>query len=160
MWVSDTTCFKVKGRSYFLCVIIDLFSRKVVAHNISTKHSTYLTTTTLKRALADRNHPEQLTFHSDQGSQYISNTFRRLSRVNNIVQSFSRSGKPHDNAVAEAFFSSLKKEEYYRRNYKSEREFFESIEKYIVFYNTERPHGTLANKTPEQFETTWWNKQN
>lgn len=159
VWVSDTTCFKIKDKYYFVCVIIDLFSRKVVAHHISSKHSTYLTTTTLRRALDGRGYPQQLTFHSDQGSQYISKTFRKLLRVNNIVQSFSRSGKPHDNAVAEAFFSALKKEELYRTNYKSEREFFESVDNYIVFYNTKRPHGTLAYKTPERFEMIYQNKQ-
>ena len=152
VWVSDTTCFKIKEKYYYICTIIDLFSRKIVAYKISNKHSTYLITRTLKQALEERNHPQQLTFHSDQGTQYTSKTFRNLLHVNNIVQSFSRSGRPHDNAVAEAFFSALKKEELYRTNYKSEREFFESVDNYILFYNTKRPHGTLAYKTPERFE--------
>jgi transposase InsO family protein len=78
--------------------------------------------------------------------------------VNNIVQSFSRSGRPHDNALSEAFFSSLKKEELYRTNFKSEREFRECVDKYILFYNTERPHGTLAYKTPERFEKLYVEK--
>jgi transposase InsO family protein len=152
VWVSDTTCFKVKDQYYYVCVIIDLFSRKIVAHGISHKHSTYLATSTLKRALDDRGHPQQLTFHSDQGVQYTSKTFRNLLLVNNIVQSFSRPRKPHDNAVMESFFASLKKEELYRIKFKSEREFRECVDKYIIFYNTKRPHGTLAYKTPERFE--------
>lgn len=159
VWVSDTTCFKVKDKYYYVCVIIDLFSRRVAAHGISPKHSTYLITSTLKRALDERKHPQQLMFHSDQGTQYTSKVFRTLLRVNNIVQSFSRSGKPHDNAVAEAFFSSLKKEELYRLNFKSEREFYECVDNYIVFYNTQRPHGTLAYKTPERFEEQYQKKQ-
>jgi transposase InsO family protein len=159
VWVSDTTCFKVKDKYYYICVIIDLFSRKVVAHGISPKHSTYLITSTVKRALDKRDHPQHLTFHSDQGIQYTSKACRALLRVNNIVQSFSRSGKPHDNAVAEAFFSSLKKEELYRVNFKSEHEFYECVKNYIVFYNTKRPHGTLAYKTPEAFEIWYREKQ-
>ena len=155
VWVSDTTCFKVKDKYYYVCIIIDLFSRKAIAYNISTKHSTYLITRTLKQAFEERNRPQQLTFHSDQGTQYTSKAFRNLLRMNNIVQSFSRSGRPHDNAVAEAFFSALKKEELYRTNYKSEREFFESVDNYILFYNTKRPHGTLAYKTPERFEEVY-----
>ena len=71
--------------------------------------------------------------------------------MNNVVQSFSRTGTPHDNAVAEAFFSALKKEELYRKKFQSEREFLKSVTEYIVFYNNERPHGTLAYKTPEKF---------
>jgi transposase InsO family protein len=72
--------------------------------------------------------------------------------VNKVVQSFSNSGQPHDNAVMEAFFSSMKKEELYRVNYRSEREFNDSVDSYVRFYNTERPHRTLAYKTPDRFE--------
>jgi len=152
VWVSDTTCFKVKEQYYYICVILDLFSRKIVAHRVSPKHSTYLITSTFKQAYAERNQPQGLTFHSDQGVQYTSKAFRNLLRVNKVVQSFSRTGTPHDNAVAEAFFSALKKEELYRKKFQSEREFFKNVAEYIVFYNNERPHGTLAYKTPEKFE--------
>ena len=160
VWVSDTTQFKVKDKRYYICVIIDLFSRKVVAHGISQKHSTYLITTTLKRALENRNHPQQLMFHSDQGTQYTSKTFRNRLRVNNIVQSFSRSGRPHDNAVAEAFFSVLKRPEPYCVDFKSEREFYDSVNNYIVFYNTKQPHGSLGYKTPERYEALYEERQN
>lgn len=159
VWVSDTTYFKVKDKHYYICVILDLFSRKVVAYKISSKHSTYLITSTFKCAFKERGHPQQLMFHSDQGTQYTSKAFRTLLRVNNVVQSFSRSGRPHDNAVAEAFFSALKKEELYRINFKAEREFYESVDSYIIFYNTQRPHGTLAYKTPEQVEELYQKKQ-
>ena len=159
VWVSDTTCFQVKDRYYFICVIIDLFSRKVVAHSISKKHSTCLTTSTLQHALEEREHPRQLTFHSDQGVQYRSKAFQMLLHVNKIVQSFSRTGRPHDNAVAEAFFASLKKEELYRINFKSEREFYECVDNYIIFYNRERSHTTLAYQTPEKFEDLFKQKR-
>ena len=159
MWVSDTTCFKVENKYYYICIVLDLFSRKVVAYRISPKHSTYLITSTVRRALKERNHPQELTFHSDQGTQYTSKACHNLLRMNKIVQSFSRSGRPHDNAVAEAFFSALKKEELYRTNFQSEREFHKSVDSYIKFYNTERPHGTLNYKTPEQFEATYFEKK-
>ena len=159
VWVSDTTYFKVKDKHYYICVIIDLFSRKVVAHGISQKHRTYLITTTLKRALKARNYPQQLMFHSDQGTQYTSKTFRNKLHVNNIVQSFSKSGSPHDNAVAESFFSLLKRNELYRIDFKSEREFYESVHNYIVFYNTKQPHGSLGYKTPERFEALYQERQ-
>lgn len=97
--------------------------------------------------------------YSDQGAKYTSKAFQTLLRVNNVVQSFSRSGRPHDNAVAEAFFSALKKEELYRINFKAEREFYESVDNYITFFNTMRPHTTLAYKTPEQFEEIYYEKK-
>jgi transposase InsO family protein len=80
--------------------------------------------------------------------------------MNKVVQSFSDTGRPQDNAVAEAFFANLKKEELYRNNYKSEREFRASVDEYIIFYNTKRPHETLANKIPDRYEEIYENKKN
>lgn len=159
VWVSDITCFMVKEKLYFICVIIDLFSRKIIAHGVSAKNSTYLATSTFRKALKSRTPQEGLTFHSDQGVQYTSHTFQKLLRMNNVVQSFSKTGSPHDNAVAEAFFSSMKKEELYRTNYKSEREFRASVDNYIQFYNFERPHTTLAYRTPDRFEAQYEDKK-
>ncbi len=155
VWISDVTCFKVNEKYIYVCVILDLFSRKVIAHGVSPKNSTYLITSTFKRALQRRGTPQELTFHSDQGAQYTSKAFRKLLRMNKVVQSFSKSGRPHDNAVAESFFASMKREEIYRTQYKSERQFRESIDSYIIFYNTQRPHSTLAYKTPDKFEALY-----
>ena len=91
---------------------------------------------------------------------YTSKAFQRLLYMNKVVQSFSNSGKPRDNAVAESFFASLKTEELYRTNYKSEREFRENVENYMIFYYAERPHKTLAYKTPDRFEQTYGKMNN
>ena len=99
-------------------------------------------------------------FHSDQGAQYTSKTFRKLLRMNKVVQSFSKSGQPHDNAVMESFFASMKREEIYRTQYKSEQQFIKSIDTYVEFYNKQRPHSTLNYKTPDQFEATYEDKKN
>ena len=71
---------------------------------------------------------------------------------NNVTQSFSKPGTPHDNSVMESFFSNLKREELYRGKYRSERELRAAIDKYMNFYNTKRPHETLKYKTPQQKE--------
>lgn len=123
--------------------IFDLFSRKVVAYRVSPKNSTYLITSTFRQAYQNRNAPQSLMFHSDQGAQYTSKTFRKLLRMNKVVQSFSAPGQPHDNAVMESFFSFIKREEIYRTHYKSEQQFAKSVDDYIEFYNTQRPHSTL-----------------
>lgn len=159
VWVSDVTCFKVNDTYLYVCVILDLFSRKVIAYRASAKNSTYLITSTFRQAFKARNEPQSLTFHSDQGAQYTSNTFRKLLRMNKVVQSFSKSGRPHDNAVAESFFASMKREEIYRNQYKSEGQFMKSVDNYIKFYNTERPHRTLNYKTPDQFEAIHGDKK-
>lgn len=101
----------------------------------------------------DTREPEAgLIFHSDRGAQYTSHRFQQLLHDCAFVQSFSHSGRPHDNAVAESFFASLKKEELYRRDYPSEAAFKHGIDSYIEFYNTQRPHRTLKNLTPCQIE--------
>lgn len=152
IWVSDVTCFRLYDRNHYICVILDLFSRKVIAHKVSKKNSTQLVTSTFKIAWERRNPELELLFHSDRGAQYTSHRFRELLRSHDVVQSFSNSGKPHDNAVAESFFASLKKEELYRKDYASEPDFRRSISAYIEFYNMKRPHRTLKNRTPCQME--------
>lgn len=152
VWVSDVTCFKINDKYLYVCAILDLFSRRVIAYRVSPKNSTYLITSTFRQAYKNRNAPQSLMFHSDQGAQYTSMTFRKLLRMNKVVQSFSAPGQPHDNAVMESFFSFMKREEIYRTQYKPEQQFEKSIENYIEFYNTQRPYSTLNYKTPDQFE--------
>ncbi len=158
IWVSDVTYLKTKGRRYYLCVILDLFSRKVVAYKITTHNSTQLITSTFKMAYKTRNPGENLIFHSDQGSQYTARAFRQLLKKLKITQSFSNAGTPHDNAVMESFFSIFKKEEFYRSKYRSEKELRNKVEEYILFYNQKRPHTTLNYKTPEQYEDEYFQK--
>lgn len=74
-WCSDITYIKVGGRFYYLCVIIDLFSRRVIAYKISCKIDTRLVLDTFESALKNRNYPENVIFHSDRSSQYTSDEF-------------------------------------------------------------------------------------
>lgn len=156
VWVSDITVFRFRDKHYYLCVIIDLFSRMVISYRISRKSSTQLLTKTFKLAYADRKPKTELMFHSDRGTQYMSHAFVRLLESFGVVQSFSRTARPLDNAVSEAFFSIFKKEELYRRRYTSEADLMKGIAHFIAFYNTERPHSTLQYKTPEQVEREYW----
>ena len=155
IWVSDVTYFKLEQKHFYVCVIIDLFSRKVVSYKISKKNSTQLITATFKIACEARQPGPGLIFHSDRGSQYTSHRFQQLLHEHGMIQSFSDSGRPHDNAVAESFFASFKKEELYRKNYSSEKEFKQGVDSYIIFYNQQRPHRTLKNQTPEQVEAAF-----
>lgn len=96
---------------------LDLFSRKVVAYRVSLKNSTYLIISTFQQAFQNRNAPQSLIFHSDQGAQYISKTLCKLLRINKLDQSFSAPSQPHDNAVMESSFSFMKREGIYRTQY-------------------------------------------
>ena len=152
IWVSDITYFKVSGYWVYLCIILDLFSRKIVGYRVSRNQSTNLVTTTFRNAYQTRGKPKNLIFHSDRGKQYTSAAFTRLLQTNGVKQSFSATGRPTDNAVAESFFGSFKKEEAYRREYTSEQNFCKSVERYIQFYNEMRPHQTLKYQTPQAVE--------
>lgn len=152
IWVSDITCFKVNGYWLYFYVILDLYSRKVIGCKVSRNASTQLVTSTFKAAYEKREQPQNLTFHSDKGKQHTSAAFSELLQKYRVRQSFSASGRPHDNAVAETFFATFKKEEAYRRDYTSEQGFRKSVERFVAFYNEVQPHRTLAYKTPNCFE--------
>ena len=137
---------------------MDLYSRKVVGYKISTCASTHLVSSTFKAAFASRNKPNNLVFHSDQGSQYTSNTFRKLLVECSVLQSFSGRGTPIDNAVAESFFQNLKREEIYRHDYRSEREFVERVSRYIERYNKERPHRYNNYLSPNLKESNFYER--
>lgn len=158
VWVSDVTYFRFNNKTYYICVILDLYARKAIAHNIAIKNSTQLTKSTFKDAYYSRNPGDNLLFHSDQGGNYISKTFMTMLKDLGVIQSFSRAGTPYDNSVMESFFKTLKVEELYRTNYKSERELKESITKFIKYYNDERVHTINNYRTPTSKETDYFNK--
>lgn len=157
VWVSDITYAKVGMDFLYLCIIIDLYSRKVIAHRISEHIDTTLVTETFKQAFALRSKPCGVLFHSDQGAQYTAYEFRKLLRDHGVTQSFSAPGSPHDNAVAESFFASIKKEDFRRNYYRTEDEFQSAVDTYVEFYNDYRPHQRLGFLTPNQVEDNFCN---
>ena len=153
IWVSDFTYFEIHGKWMYLCVVIDLYSRRVISYHISRAASKNLISKTFLNAYRKRGCPKNLIFHSDRGTQYTSKAFTDLLKKLGIKQSFSAPGNPLDNAVAESFFATFKKEEAYRRNYTSERSFIDGVANYIDFFNNERKHETLNYYTPAEFES-------
>ena len=157
VWTSDFTYIKVNGKWYYLCIVMDLFSRKVISWHISGKPDVALIITTFRKAYGKRNMPSDLMFHSDRGTQYTAFAFRSLLNSLNIVQSFSKKGYPFDNACCECFFKYLKKEETNRRIYHSLQELQFFVFEYIEgFYNSKRPHGSLGMMTPNEKEELYW----
>ena len=153
VWVSDITYIKVNGHFMYLCVIIDLFSRKVISYLLKNKIDTQLVIETFKKAYRIRNFPKNLIFHSDRGSQYTSGDFRKLLDKYNVIQSFSAKGYPYDNAVIESFFKYLKLEEINRKTFYTKKELELSLFEYIEgFYNSIRPHSANNMLSPNQKE--------
>jgi len=153
VWVSDITYVKVSNRFCYICAIMDLFSRKIIAYKVSTNIDKKLTLDTFRLAYSTRGLPTGVMFHSDRGSQYTAIDFRKELDDANFVQSFSAKGHPYDNAVIESFFKYLKHEELNRKSFNSMHDLKLSLFEYIVgFYNNRRPHATLNWLSPNEFE--------
>ena len=158
VWVSDVTYFRYNEKGFYICVIIDLFARKVIAHKISYHNSTQLTKSTFKSAYETRHPSQSLIFHSDNESNYKSQSFMTYLKELGITQSFSRPHVPYDNSVMESFFSNMKREELYRTKYRSENELRAAVDAYIKFYNGERPHSKNQYKSPNRKEAEFFSK--
>ena len=156
VWVGDVTYYRLKGKEYYICVIMDLFSRKVIAHKIGMRNNTHLTKATFLIAVRNRQPAPGLIFHSDQGTSYRSYTFQKCLAEYQVVQSFSRPHTPRDNAPMESFFASLKREKLYRIQYRSPREFYDSVDAYMNWYNVTRPHQNLRYRTPDAIEEEYY----
>lgn len=158
VWVCDFTYIRAGGRFYYLCAILDLFSRKVIAYKLSDKIDTQLAIDTVNLAVANRGKSKGILFHTDRGSQFTAKRFREHLDNLNMVQSFSAKGHPYDNAVMECFFKYLKKEETDRISYHSVQELSLSLFEYINgFYNSLRPHSHNNGLSPYQAELYFFN---
>ena len=153
IWVSDVTFIETLNKKHvYLCVILDLFSRMVVGWEISERNDTGLLISATIKAIEFRNPDSGLVLHSDLGSNYCSNEFREYLNDNTIISSNSRKGNCWDNAVAESFFSILKREmesNIYYDIYDARNEISEYIE---LFYNRQRIHSFLDYKSPYEYE--------
>ena len=151
-WVGDTTEFVVgsSGKLY-LAVILDLFSRFVVGWAVSAVNDRHLAIRALDAALKRRCPDSGLLHHSDQGSTYASEDYRKILEAQGITCSMSRRGDCYDNAVMESFFSTVKSElaDRFETFGIAKMELFDYLE---VFYNQRRRHSTLGQVSPATFE--------
>lgn len=153
VWVGDITFIATRKGVLFLATIIDLYSRQVVGWSMSNKQDRYLVKDALLMAIEARKPASGLIHHTDQGCQYMSRDYQVLLEAHEIIPSASRKGNCHDNAVAESFFSHLKNELIYHRDFMNQDEARSAIFDYIeVFYNRQRLHQTLDYKTPIEYE--------
>lgn len=152
-WVSDITYVWTAEGWLYLCVVLDLFSRKVIGWAVSSRIDTNLLLTAFWHAIELRNPGKGLIFHSDRGIQYCSTRFHKVLESHGIDQSMSRKGDCWDNACAETFFKSLKTEWLYDINFNNRKEAKNVLFEYIeIFYNRQRSHSYLGYKTPEEYE--------
>lgn len=153
VWAGDVTYIATATGWAYLAVLLDLYSRRVVGWALSTKNDTDLALAALRRALRGRLIPVGLVHHTDRGSPYASDAYRKALDERGIVPSMSRKGDCWDNAVSESFFATLRVELVDDEQYSSPAAAEASIGDYIEgFYNTERLHSHLDYVSPIAFE--------
>jgi putative transposase len=154
VWVTDITYIRTWQGWLYLAVVVDLYARKVVGWSMKPTLGRELALDALLMAVWRRKPDNRVVVHSDQGSQYGSDDFKRFCAAHNLEPSMSRRGNCWDNAVAESFFSSLKKERIRKRIYKTRELARADVFDYIeVFYNRTRRHSHLGGISPEAFES-------
>lgn len=151
-WVTDITYVRTWEGWLYLGIVMDLYSRRIIGWSTKPTLARELVLDAVLMAVK-RRRPKQALIHSDQGTQYGSHDWLRFCRSHSLEPSMSRKGNCWDNAVAESFFGSLKKERIKRRIYRTRALAHADIADYIEgFYNPKRRHRHLSGVSPEAFE--------
>lgn len=152
-WVSDITYIRTHEGWVYLATVIELFSRKIIGWATGHRQSTQLIIKALEMAAKRLAKNDKVILHSDQGSQYSSYEYKHFAKKHNIVLSMSRRGNCYDNAVAESFFKTFKKELVRKQIFLTREIAYSKIFEYIeMFYNPKRRHSYLGHISPNEFE--------
>jgi putative transposase len=153
LWLADITYLRTWEGWLYLAAVQDAYSRRIVGWSMADHMRAELVVDALQMGLARRRPDHGLIHHSDQGSQFVSLAFGQQARDAGIAVSMGSKGDCYDNAVAESFFATLKKELVHRRTWPTRRELTGEIFEYIeAFYNNSRRHSTLGYLSPAMFE--------
>lgn len=152
-YVGDITYIPTNEGWLYLATVIDLYSRKIVGWSMSNNMKAELVNKALLMAIWTRKPANGLIWHTDRGSQYVSDSHLRIIQQHNIIQSMSRKGNCWDNAVAESFFNILKTELIHQQKFRTREEAKHAIFEYIeVFYNRIRIHSANDYLSPTDYE--------
>jgi transposase InsO family protein len=155
VWVTDITYIRLPQGFVYLAAILDAYSRRCIGWRLSRSIDTALTLAALEHALAARRPAPGLIHHSDRGVQYASGMYVARLEAAGIQISMSATGNPYDNATAESFFKTLKREEVYLADYRTFEEARTNLDRFIAdVYNTKRLHSSLGYRPPAEYEAT------
>ncbi len=157
-WCGDITYIATDEGWLYLATVIDLYSRRVVGWSLGKRMTKDLVMRAFRQALQHGDPQPGLIFHSDRGSQYASYAFQDLLRSHNVRQSMSKKGDCYDNACAESFFATLKKELIHRYRFHTRAEASLQTLDYILWYNGKRIHSRLNGYSPSEFERMYYHK--
>ena len=148
VWAMDITYIPMARGFVYLAAVVDVFSRRVLAHRVSITMEADFCIEALEEALARHGKPD--IFNSDQGSQFTSVDFTGVLLKHGVAISMDGRGAWRDNVFVERLWRSVKYEEVYLRAYDSVSEARSSIGRYLAFYNHRRPHSSLDRRTPDE----------
>src|SRR4051794_13309577 len=155
LWIADVTYLRTWEGWLYLAAVQDAYSRRIIGWSMADHMRAELVVDALKMAVARRRPDAGVIHHSDQGSQYVSLAFGQAARDAGIARSMGSKGCCFDNAVAESFFATLKKELVHRRSWPTRHELTSEVFEYIeAFYNRVRRHSTLGMLAPLAFENS------
>jgi transposase InsO family protein len=156
IWLGDITYIRTKEGFLYLAVVMDMFSRMPVGYNMQNYSRAPLVVEAFRKAIETRGIPNELIFHSDQGTQYGSDEFKQMLNKYGVIQSMSRKGNCYDNAPMESFFHTLKTEVSSFGRFNSRKQAEYEVKNYIDnFYIRSRLHSSLNYKSPKEFELSF-----
>ena len=152
VWIADFTYIRTRHRWFYLAVVMDRHSRRILGWAMNRSHCAQLTADALRMAIYRRGDTRGIIFHSDRGIEYVAHEISALLADAGMVRSLSRKGNCYDNAHMESFFHSLKTELVYFEDFRSMQQGIRELNSYIGYYNVQRLHSSLDYSTPVQFE--------
>jgi putative transposase len=153
LWVADLTYLRLGQEFAYLAVVLDAYSRRVIGWALGRSLEVRLTLEALEHAIIARQPKPGLVHHSDQGIQYVSQSYVDRLESLGAVLSMSRPGSPWENGRCESFIKTLKYEELEARQYQTIEELREHVTEFIdQIYNVKRLHSALAYRSPIEFE--------
>jgi putative transposase len=152
IWVGDVTYLAVGGRWWYLVVVLDQCSRRVLAWRLAGTRDSRVTGRVLDAALRRRRPAPDLIFHSDRGSEFQGTPVRVRLAASRVRQSMTRGGAPGENAHMESFFHSLKADVIHGRSFQAVAELRQQLRRYIRYYNHDRLHSALGYQSPVDYE--------